>query len=102
MTRLPNRTATSLLQVAMFGAEGELADRGVFLAETGRRGNCHHDHLRGLRAGLSNADVQPRCASPSARSAAAILDNIDLLPGLQMSMVEDPDGHWVEFIDPAD
>ena len=31
-----------------------------------------------------------------------VIDNVELRPGLMVSMVEDPDGNWVEFIDPGD
>ena len=31
-----------------------------------------------------------------------VIDNVELRPGLIVSMVEDPDGNWVEFIDPGD
>ncbi len=34
--------------------------------------------------------------------ATVIIDNVELRPGLMVSMVEDPDGNWVEFIDPGD
>ena len=30
-----------------------------------------------------------------------VVDNVELRPGLMVSMVEDPDGNWVEFIDPG-
>ncbi len=33
--------------------------------------------------------------------AIIVIDNVELRPGLMVSMVEDPDGNWVEFIDPG-
>lgn len=34
--------------------------------------------------------------------ATVVVDDVELRPGLQVSIVEDPDGNWVEFIDPGD
>lgn len=34
--------------------------------------------------------------------ATVVIDNTELLPGLMVTMVEDPDGNWVELIDPGD
>jgi catechol 2,3-dioxygenase-like lactoylglutathione lyase family enzyme len=30
-----------------------------------------------------------------------VIDNVELRPGLMVSVAEDPDGNWVEFIDPG-
>jgi catechol 2,3-dioxygenase-like lactoylglutathione lyase family enzyme len=45
------------------------------------------------------ADVTQACRDAGAR---IIMDNVELRPGFMVSMVEDPDGNWVEFIDPGD
>jgi len=45
------------------------------------------------------ADLTRACRDAGAN---VIIDNIELRPGLQVSIVEDPDGNWVEFIDPGD
>ena len=34
--------------------------------------------------------------------ATVVIDNVELRPGLMVTMVEDPDGNWVELIDPGD
>lgn len=44
------------------------------------------------------ADITKACRDAG---AAVIVDDVELLPGLQVSVVEDPDGNWVEFIDPG-
>lgn len=33
--------------------------------------------------------------------ATIVIDNVELRPGLMVSVVEDPDGNWIEFIDPG-
>ena len=44
-------------------------------------------------------EITRACRDSGAR---IIIDNVELRPGLMVSMVEDPDGNWVEFIDPGD
>jgi catechol 2,3-dioxygenase-like lactoylglutathione lyase family enzyme len=49
---------------------------------------------------ISNlAEVTSACRDAGAR---IVVDNVELRPGLMVSIVEDPDGNWVEFIDPGD
>lgn len=43
-------------------------------------------------------EITQACRDSGAR---IIIDNAELRPGLMVSMVEDPDGNWVEFIDPG-
>ena len=43
-------------------------------------------------------EITQACRDSGAR---IIIDNVELRPGLMVSMVEDPDGNWVEFIDPG-
>ncbi|MEM8621415.1 MAG: VOC family protein [Actinomycetota bacterium] len=45
------------------------------------------------------ADVTQACRDSG---ATVIIDDVELSPGLRASIVEDPDGNWVEFIDPGE
>mgnify|MGYP001819941849 FL=1 len=45
------------------------------------------------------ADLTQACRDAG---ATVVIDDVELRPGLQVSIVEDPDGNWVEFIDPGD
>ncbi len=58
----PHKTATSLFQAALFGVGDELATANLHLAETGRRGNGHHDLAAALMHGdrAINADTVDR------------------------------------------
>ena len=51
------------------------------------------------RSNVAYLDWALRLARPG---ATIVIDNVELRPGLMVSMVEDPDGNWVEFIDPGD
>lgn len=56
--------------------------------------------LRYFTLTVSNVgDLTQACRDAGAR---IIMDDVELSPGLQVSIVEDPDGNWVEFIDPGE
>ncbi len=42
------------------------------------------------------SEVTEACAEAEVR---VIIDQLEIRPGVTISMVEDPDGNWVEFID---
>ena len=42
------------------------------------------------------AEVTAACTDAGVR---VLIDNMEIRPGVSISMVEDPDGNWVEFVD---